>query len=107
MLDNLPLNLRLLKHCPVCQREYQSSLVQILSENESGLLTYMTCAFCGAHLLTKLSARPQGVVGNAILTDLLADEVMPFTAFDEISSDDVLQVHELLNKKEFIKLLNS
>lgn len=106
MLDNLPLNLRLLKHCPVCQREYKASLVQILSENESGMLTYMTCAFCGAHLLTKLSAMPQGIVGNAILTDLLADEVMPFTAFDEISGEDVLQVHNLLNNKQFIKLLN-
>ena len=104
---NLPLNLRLIKHCPVCQREYQQTLVQVLSENEFGLLTHMTCAHCGAHLLTRLSTMPQGVVGNSILTDLQADEVMSFIANDEISADDVLRVHQMLENQELINLLNN
>lgn len=105
-MDNLPLNLRLIKHCPVCQREYQKTLVQILSENEFGLLTHVTCAHCGAHLLTRLASMPQGVIGNSILTDLQADEVMGFITFDEISADDVLSVHQLLDNKELINKLN-
>jgi hypothetical protein len=105
-MDNLPINLRLVKNCPVCQREYQHTLVQILSENEYGLLTHVTCANCGAHLLTRLATMPQGVVGNSILTDLQADEVMGFISFEAISGDDVLQVHQMLDKKEFINLLN-
>ncbi len=105
-MDNLPLNLRLIKHCPVCQREYRQTLVQILSENEFGLLTHMTCAHCGAHLLTRLSTMPQGVVGNSILTDLQADEVMNFLHQDEVSADDVLRVHQLLEEKKLINLIN-
>jgi hypothetical protein len=106
-MDNLPLNLRLIKHCPVCQREYQQTLVQILSENEFGLLTHVTCAHCGAHLLTRLATMPQGVVGNSILTDLQADEVMGFIAHDEISAEDVLRVHQMLEDKKLINLLNN
>lgn len=106
-MDNLPLNLRLIKHCPVCQREYQKTPVQILSENEFGLLTHVTCAHCGAHLLTRMASMPQGVIGNSILTDLQADEVMGFIAFDEISADDVLSVHQLLDNKELINKLNN
>jgi hypothetical protein len=105
-MDNLPLNLRLIKHCPVCQREYQQTLVQILSENEFGLLTHVTCAHCGAHLLTRLATMPQGLVGNSILTDLQADEVMGFISNEEISTDDVLRVHKLLEDKQLINLLN-
>ena len=106
-MDNLPLNLRLIKHCPVCQREYQRTLVQILSENEFGLLTHVTCAHCGAHLLTRLATMPQGLVGNSILTDLQADEVMSFIAHDEISIDDVLRIHQLLENKQLINLLSN
>lgn len=105
-MENLPLNLRLIKNCPVCQREYRQNMVQILSENEFGLLTHMTCAHCGAHLLTRLSTMPQGVVGNSILTDLQADEVMSFLNHDEISADDVLRVHQLLEDNKLINLIN-
>ena len=105
MLDNfnLPLNLRLILNCPICQREYQPNAVQVLKESDFSWLTYITCHTCGAHLLTKFASLPQGVVGNAILTDLNPEEVIDFAQRAIIEADDVLAVHELINKQEFFK----
>lgn len=110
MVDNfnLPLNLRLLRNCPICQHEFNTNSVQILSENDFGVLTYMTCLACGARLLTKLSTQPQGIVGNAILTDLRPEEVIDFAGgADSIQADDVLAVHQLINNQEFFKVIKN
>lgn len=102
MLSHLPINLRLIRKCPVCSNDYQQSMIQVLDETELGVLTYATCSKCGANLLTKLSSVPQGVVGNAILTDLKPQEVMDYAIGDDLSADDVLTMRELINNKELI-----
>lgn len=107
MINNFqsPLNLKLIKKCPVCNADYQQSMIQVLDENEYGLLTYATCKSCGANLLTKFASLPQGVIGNAILTDLKPQEVMDFAAQDELSDNDVLDIQYLISKKELISNL--
>ncbi len=99
---NPSLNLRLIRRCPICNIEYKQSMIQVLDENEFGLLTYATCNSCGSNLLTKFSSLPQGVVGNAILTDLKSEEVLEFAAGDDISDDDVLYIQQAISKKDLI-----
>ncbi|MBT6690924.1 hypothetical protein HOB10_01155 [Candidatus Parcubacteria bacterium] len=107
MINNFqsPLNLKLIKKCPVCNMDYQQSMIQVLDENEYGLLTYATCKSCGANLLTKFASLPQGVIGNAILTDLKPQEVMDFAGQDDLSDNDVLDIQYLISKKELINNL--
>jgi hypothetical protein len=94
---NMSLNLRLIKKCPVCELEYKQSMIQVLDENEFGILTYASCLSCGANLLTKFASMSQGVIGNAILTDLKAHEVVDFANNDSLSSDDVLDIYDRLD----------
>ncbi len=103
MLSHLPINLRLIRKCPVCSADYQSAMIQVLDESELGILTYATCATCGASLLTKLASVPQGVVGNAILTDLKPQEVMDFAVGDDLSADDVLAIREVIKNNNLLK----
>ena len=100
MINNLnaPLNLKLIKKCPICATDYNQSMIQVLDESEYGILTYASCKDCGANLLTKFASLPQGVIGNAILTDLTPQEVLDFAVGDEISADEVLDIQGLLNK---------
>ena len=93
-----PSNIRLLKKCPVCTTDYQQSMVQVLDESEFGLLTYASCNLCGANLLTRFSSLPQGIIGNAILTDLKPEEVMSFVQASSISADHVLIIQQEINK---------
>ncbi|PLX25218.1 hypothetical protein C0580_02935 [Candidatus Parcubacteria bacterium] len=80
-------------------------MVQVLDESEYGVLTYATCNSCGANLLAKFASLPQGVVGNAILTDLKPQEVMDFAGDDNIADDDVLDLQYLISKKELVNNL--
>lgn len=107
MLNNLPpsLNLRLIRSCPICNQEYHQSMVQVLEETDMGFLTYATCSSCGASLLTKFSSLPQGVIGNAILTDLQAEEVLDFAERDELTEDDVLSIQQALTHKQLFNQL--
>lgn len=102
---NSPANLKLIKKCPICSSDYKQSMIQVLDENEYGVLTYATCSNCSANLLTKFTSLPQGVIGNAILTDLSPAEVLDFAADSDLSADDVLNIQHLLSKKELIKSL--
>ncbi len=103
MLSHLPLNLRLIRKCPVCSADYQSAMIQVLDESELGILTYASCGKCGANLLTKFSSVAQGIVGNAILTDLRPQEVMDYAVGDDLAADDVLKIQELIKNNNLIK----
>ncbi|MBP9802534.1 hypothetical protein KBC40_03015 [Patescibacteria group bacterium] len=99
-LNNNPSNLKIVRRCPVCASEYNQNKIQVLEESEYGLLTYITCQTCGSNLLTKISTLSQGLVGQAILTDLKAIEVINFAGGDDLTADEVLQMQfNLYNKK--------
>ena len=100
---NSPINLHLIKKCPICSADYQPSNVQVLDENELGILTYASCLSCRANLLTKFTSLPQGVIGNAILTDLSPQEVLDFATKSALEADEVLDIQAMLSKKELIK----
>ena len=100
--SNSPLNIKLIKKCPVCAKEYNQAKIQILEESEYGLLTYATCSQCGSSLLTRFSSLPQGIIGNAILTDLKAQEVMDFAIGDDLTPDEALSMQEMIYKNNLI-----
>jgi transcription elongation factor Elf1 len=94
-LNANPFNIRMMQRCPMCRAEQVSANVEILEEVGSGFLAYLSCTRCGASLIVRVAAMPQGLVGNAILTDLSSDEVVRFATTDNVSADDVLQAWEL------------
>ena len=106
-LNNQHFDLKIIKKCPVCARDYNQQGVQILSESEFGFLTYVSCKICGANLLTRFSPAPHGMVGNAILTDLKAQEVLDFAVGDDLSADEVLSINKEIYKNNLIKQFRS
>jgi len=98
-------SIRLVQNCPVCNRKYQPNRVQIIDEFGNSFLAYLTCNFCQSNLIVKVISMSQGLVGNAILTDLSPEEVLRFSDADKISGDDILCVHQANNKNELLNYL--
>lgn len=90
-----PFNVRLMQRCPMCRAEQVSANVDILEEGAAGFLAFLSCTKCGASLIVRVAAMPQGLVGNAILTDLTSDEVARFTDGCDVTADDVLEAWDL------------
>lgn len=98
-------SIRLVQNCPVCDRKYQPNRVQIIDEFGNSFLAYLTCNFCQSNLIVKVISMPQGLVGNAILTDLSPEEVLRFSDGIKVTADDILNVHQSLTKNEIFNNL--
>ena len=99
-------SLRLIQKCPICNQDYASGRIQILEEEGNSFLAYLTCGFCHSSILLRVMTLPHGLVGNAILTDLSSEEVLPFSEESKVISNDVLFIHDYLAKDEdFIQRL--
>ena len=98
-------SIRLVQNCPVCDRKYQPNRVQIIDEFGNSFLAYLTCNFCQSNLIVKVISMPQGLVGNAILTDLSPEEVLRFSDAATVSGDDILNVHQSLSNNEILTYL--
>jgi hypothetical protein len=89
-------SLKLVQKCPVCNGDYQQGRIDILDEDERGFLAYMTCNFCASSIIVRVATLPNGLVGNAILTDLSNSEVLDYSSSGKIKSNQVLALHELV-----------
>ena len=87
--------------CPICNHKYDIQRIQILDENEQGVLTHFSCKNCFASFLATIVETPFGHMASGLLTDLCADEVLKFAEQDTINNDDVLEIHEMLEKNQF------
>jgi hypothetical protein len=100
-------SLRLIQRCPVCNQDYNTGKFQILDEENNTFLAYLTCSNCRSSILVRVMTLPQGLVGNAILTDLYSEEVLPFSEEQQITSNEVLAIHDyLVRNSDLIEKLN-
>lgn len=107
MIENKsPFNLKLIQKCPVCNADYVDNRLEVLEENERGVLIYLSCGNCFSNMIVRLLAMPHGLFGNAILTDLQPAEVVAYAQDGHVSGDNVLEAHQLIHKEDaFIEKL--
>ena len=89
-------------HCPICNVKYDVARIQILNENENGILSYFTCTHCESSFLASIVETPFGHMATGLLTDLDAEEVFKFAQEVPITHDDVIEAHELLENGELL-----
>lgn len=100
-MENFPSfhnNLRLNGRCPVCNTLYDLNRFKILAERDQHALTYIQCSQCGSALLTLLTMNPHGLQAIGLVTDLSSDEVVNFESGEPVSVDDVIIVHDALDR---------
>ncbi len=88
--------LRLNARCPVCNTVYDLQKLRILGEREQQVLAYIDCGTCSTALLSILSMNPNGMTARGLVTDLTVEEVVESEAWRMVGSDDVLDLHEVL-----------
>lgn len=96
------LSLKLLERCPSCHAAIPTSHIHILSESELNMLAHLSCPRCLSKYLTYIMHHPQGLVGNAVLTDLTYDESVRTMDVLPLNENEVLELHRAVHNPEFM-----
>jgi hypothetical protein len=89
-------NLENLVKCPICNKKYGQTKVLVLEEEQNRTTLHVTCDHCKISSLVFVSSGKLGVVSLGILTDLNREEARNLFRGEEISADQVIEVHKYL-----------
>lgn len=88
--------LKLISFCPLCETHYNPVEAQVVGERENSHLLHITCRKCANSIIALILVSPAGVSSVGLITDLSYPDVLKFRNAAEISVDDVLEAHALL-----------
>lgn len=95
-------NTTLITHCPVCSLRYDPLEAKILDEGDNSHLVYIKCRSCKSAILAVIMANNLGISSVGLITDLTGDDVLKFRETVAVHCDDVIEVHQFLNKEKVI-----
>ena len=92
--------------CAVCGKPYVVDNVQILGHQDDLWISAVTCAHCRTQGLVFAVVR-EGDLESEVFSELTPDEFDALNGLEEISVDDVLDVHDFLRgfHGDFFQLL--
>lgn len=91
---------QLISYCPLCETSYNPQAARVLGEKEDSHLLHIQCGRCANSIIALVLISPVGVSSVGLVTDLGFDEVNRFKDAAAISTDDVIEVHDLLGKPD-------
>ena len=102
-------DLRIIPHCPVCDSPYQNLKTKILEEKDDGYLVYIKCQKCLNSVVSFITNSANGVNSISLITDLSTADIIKFKDSEGVTSDDVIEIHQLLKSDNNLieKLSNS
>jgi hypothetical protein len=103
MVPNQFNSLKFLSDCPVCHRKKFPADIKLLEELDDSHLLHVRCKICESSLVVMVTMGEQGISLVGILTDLQSDEVGLISDRGSLQSDDIIDLHLDLQKKDFIK----
>ncbi|MFC1662713.1 hypothetical protein ACFL04_00925 [Patescibacteria group bacterium] len=95
-------NMRLNGRCPVCSTAYNFQNVRVLGEKDQQVLTFIQCSHCGSGVVSVLSMNPLGLKASGVITDLSAEEIIGLDGADDVTDDDVMDIHEIMTEPNAI-----
>jgi len=97
-LHQLQEGLKLMRECPVCSNEYSMQHVRVIERYQGSHLVHVTCPSCSHALLAIVLVSQIGMSSVGMMTDLAPDDLPRIKARDGITSEDILDLHEILHR---------
>ena len=97
---------KLISYCPFCATSYNPQEARVLGEKEESHLLHIQCGNCANAIIALVLISAAGVSSVGLVTDLGFDEVNRFKENALITTNDVIDAHDLLqNEEEFFASL--
>lgn len=92
-------NMQLVTRCPFCSAEYDLDGAQVIGEENDATMVYITCSECESSIVAIVAMSGLGIVSLGLVTDMTVEDTKRFTKEKHLTSDDLLEVYELLEKR--------
>lgn len=86
--------------CSVCGSLYDYGKLDVIQEEDGATLMYIKCSVCQSAALSIVALGAFGIKVASVLTDLEKDEVVFFQEEEPINSEEVLALHEGIEKTD-------
>lgn len=91
-------NMQLVTRCPFCSAEYDLDGAEVIGEENDATMVYITCTDCESSIVAIVAMSGLGIVSLGLVTDMTAEDTKRFNATKQVSSDDLLDIYETLEK---------
>ncbi|MBU0625620.1 hypothetical protein KKF05_04720 [Patescibacteria group bacterium] len=93
-------DVKLISYCPLCGSSYTPLQTQILGEKEDSHLMHIQCGNCSNAIIALVIISSVGVSSVGLVTDLGSEEVDRFRGDCQVTTNDVIDMHHLLQDEE-------
>ena len=97
--------LKFINRCPICSGTYDGKEAKLFAKNDAATLVHMTCAECASYFVAMVLVVGQGVSSVGMVTDLSFDDARRLYRQEPLSTDEMIEAHELIQKNLFIHSL--
>ena len=88
-----------LGHCPTCGLGYDDRSVEVLRKGENVTVVHAECERCGSAAVLMMLAGMLGIITTVgMLTDMAREDIERLWNAGEITLDDVLEMHAVLEQ---------
>ncbi|MFA6271874.1 MAG: hypothetical protein WC693_02055 [Patescibacteria group bacterium] len=95
--------IKLISYCPLCNTQYNPLSARILDEREDAHLVHIKCKSCNSSIVALVLNGAIGISSVGLITDLTSDDVLKFKDGDEVTSNDVLDLHLELSSGQLLE----
>ncbi len=99
-LDHSNEGIRLISVCPLCNTAYNPLSSKILEEKEDAQLIHLECDRCYGAIVALISQGGVGLSSVGLVTDLSSEDVIKFKSSPDVTYNDVIDIHEVLEQEE-------
>jgi len=83
-------------YCPLCNKEYAPSNLQVVEQAGETILAHSHCPVCAGAVLSLLYKDFMGITLLGLVTDLSYDDTMRFKDTEAVDEEEVLNLYETL-----------
>lgn len=93
-------NVHFVSRCPFCSAEYDLDGAKVIGEEEDATVVYVTCSKCESSIVAMVAMTGLGIVSLGLVTDMTAEDTRRFFGGQEVTSDELLSIYELLKEDQ-------
>lgn len=91
---------QIISRCPLCNAVYRMEDAQVIETSDDSSMVYVECARCKSSIVAVVAMSGMGMVSLGMVTDMTREDVEMFRATPSMSSNELLEMIQLLQRKD-------